>query len=384
MAVLVRDAAMRDQGLCDFAAGLLIKAGLDSHSSTSEILDCVFRYVQGVKYIADPGGNFDAISSARDTLQKQPQPYGDCDDLSVLLASLLACLGFEPSFVLAKYDETASGFDHVYVSVTDKNGAEITLDPTSRRHGIGWESPKFIDRVTFPIFGGAGAMNALSGQVYSTLGAIQCGLDGCKITAQQAADAVKRTMTTAYSGGRLNGILDDLVNLIPQGVQIGTQYAASSAQRSKATAAQMQQANAQFDAMAGQVAAYYQRLAAKGQAITADDYNSAVRTYQSIEQFVAQYATPYITAQWNSANYKQAALNYLAQFQGALVAQGQPVVMPVTGLVSSPTVSQIGANGAAVGATSDVSGSGGLSNAPVPTALLLGGAVLLAVIIFRR
>lgn len=166
MALLVRDAAMRDEGLCAFAAGLLIRAGLDSHSSTDQIVDCVFRFVQDrVKYIADPGGNFDAISSARETLNKRPMPYGDCDDLSVLLASLLACLGFEPFFVLAKYRDDENGFDHIYVQVEDSKGNVIMLDPTSRTHGMGWESPRAIEKAVFPIFGKAGSFNSLAGAV---------------------------------------------------------------------------------------------------------------------------------------------------------------------------------------------------------------------------
>lgn len=164
MAFLVRDAAMRDEGLCAFAARLLIDKGLDSHSSTDEILDCVFQFIQKrTKYIADPGGSFDAVSSARETLSKKPVPYGDCDDLSVLLASLLACLGFEPSFVLAKYRNDEAGFDHIYVQVETEKGGIVTLDPTTRTHGIGWESPKAIERLVFPIFGRDGGFNSLAG-----------------------------------------------------------------------------------------------------------------------------------------------------------------------------------------------------------------------------
>lgn len=178
MALLVRDAAMRDEGLQAFAAGLLLRAGLDSHSDVDSILDTVFRFVQNnVKYIADPGGSFDAISSARETLSKRPVPYGDCDDLSVLLASLLACLGFTPSFVMAKYSDATSGFDHIYVQVETKDGGAIALDPTSRTHGIGWESPKYIDRVVFPIFGKDGGFNSLAGAIQVATAGATIGLN---------------------------------------------------------------------------------------------------------------------------------------------------------------------------------------------------------------
>lgn len=189
MAALVRNDAMRDEGLCREAASILIRAGLDSHSDTDTILDHVFRYVQRVKYIHDPGGNFDAIHSARETLAKG---YGDCDDLSVLLATLLACLGFTPSFVMAKYSDDTNGFDHIYVEVETTTGdggratvgrssvpgprSAVALDPTSRTHGIGWENPRALDRVVFPIFGAHGAFNSLGGAVALATTGAQIGL----------------------------------------------------------------------------------------------------------------------------------------------------------------------------------------------------------------
>lgn len=159
MAAMVREDAMRDAGLGRFAAQLLINNKLDSHSNQDDILDTVFRYVQQITYIHDPGGAFDDINSARETLHKG---YGDCDDLAVLLATLLALLGYTPAFVMAKYSEETNGFDHIYLEVETNKGAMV-LDPTTRSHGIGWENPKFIDRVTFPIFGRDAALNALRG-----------------------------------------------------------------------------------------------------------------------------------------------------------------------------------------------------------------------------
>src|SRR5258705_7933324 len=63
MARLVREDTIRDEGLQRFAAGLLIKAGLDSHSDKRKILSTLLNFVQSVSYIHDPAGAFDAISS---------------------------------------------------------------------------------------------------------------------------------------------------------------------------------------------------------------------------------------------------------------------------------------------------------------------------------
>lgn len=162
MAKLVRHDAATDEGLERFAVQKLIDARLDSHSLPEDIIDTIFRFVQSVPYIYDPAGSFDSVQSARHTLDKG---YGDCDDLSVLLATLLALVGYKPRFVLAKYKDKTQGFDHVYVDliVSDKQSIRrIALDPCSRSHGMGWESPSAIERLTFPIF---------SGKVSSVLGA---------------------------------------------------------------------------------------------------------------------------------------------------------------------------------------------------------------------
>ena len=154
MAKLVRRDTVSDEGLENFAVDLVLKAGLDSHARAEDVIDVLFRYVQKIPYIYDPAGSFDSINSARHTLAKG---RGDCDDLAVLLATLLALVGYKPRFVLAKYKQVTEGFDHVYVDViiSDKSGERrVALDPCSRSHGSGWESSAAIERLTFPIFAG--------------------------------------------------------------------------------------------------------------------------------------------------------------------------------------------------------------------------------------
>lgn len=155
MARLVRHDTFYDEGLQDKAAKILIDAGLDSHSDGKRILDAIFNYIQhgnrtdkGVAYIHDPAGSFEAIQTARQTLKRG---YGDCDDLSVLLATLLSEVGFQPRFVLARYNPNTPGYDHVYVDVLLQSG-RVALDPSSRRHGSGWESPRAIEKLIYPIF----------------------------------------------------------------------------------------------------------------------------------------------------------------------------------------------------------------------------------------
>ncbi len=166
MARLVREDTIKDEGLQRFAAQILINAGLDSHANKRDTIAAIFRYVKRIRYIHDPAGSFDSVQNARTTIAKG---FGDCDDLSVLLATLLAQVGLTPRFVLARYKEKSKGYDHVYVDVNlpQAEGGRIALDPSANRRGAGWESLKSIERLTYPIF--AGPMQNLSGTMQLAL-----------------------------------------------------------------------------------------------------------------------------------------------------------------------------------------------------------------------
>lgn len=152
MARLVREDVVRDEGLQIFAANILMRQGLDSHADKRVVAGALCEYVQKLPYIFDPSGSFDSVSSARQTLAKG---FGDCDDLSVLLATLLALVGFEPRFVLARYKAKSAGgsngYDHVYVDVILSDG-RMPLDACARTRQPGWESMRYHERLFFPIF----------------------------------------------------------------------------------------------------------------------------------------------------------------------------------------------------------------------------------------
>lgn len=174
MARLVREDTIQDEGLQRFAAQILINAGLDSHANKRDVIAAIFRYVKQLKYIHDPAGSFDSVQNARTTIAKG---FGDCDDLSVALATLLAQVGFTPRFVLARYKEKSKGYDHVYVDVElpQSEGGRIALDPSANRRGAGWESLKSIERLTYPIF--AGPLQNLSGTMQLALQGAAIGLN---------------------------------------------------------------------------------------------------------------------------------------------------------------------------------------------------------------
>lgn len=290
MARLVREAAVKDQGLEKFAAQILINGKLDSHSEPDEAIDAIFRYTQQIKYISDSSGqgSFDAVASARDTIEKG---YGDCDDLSVLLASLLALVGFRPSFVLAKMREESKGFDHVYVQVISRQG-RVALDPTTRKFGMGWESPRAIEKVNYPIFKGVAA---------------------------------------SY----LAGIETALPALIQAGTTIGMGLLTPNPQASASHNAQIA-AGQGFDATDKQVAAFLVTLNTKANAgiLTADDYLAAQNAVSTLAaEAQAQSGVAYVRSQWAAES---------PRYQTWLQALGSKVVAPssaVAALTGSGAIS---------------------------------------------
>jgi len=64
---------------------------------------------------------------------------GDCDDKSVLLATMLESVGYVTRFIVAGYNYPGM-FEHVYVAAMLSDGSFVSLDP-SESGGLGWEPP---------------------------------------------------------------------------------------------------------------------------------------------------------------------------------------------------------------------------------------------------
>jgi hypothetical protein len=107
--------------------------------------------------------------------------------------------------------------------------------------------------------------------------------------------------------------------LISSGVQAGASYLQSSQRQSQLSHQQGQAIGAGFENLVSQAKALFASIDAKGPYITAEDFNAALAAYQTLESFVQQYPIEYVTTQWNSSAYSQAAQNYLAKFQATLV-----------------------------------------------------------------
>jgi len=109
----------------------------------------LFKWVtQNITYEPHPF-NQQICQDARRTLELRK---GDCVSLSVLLATLLACVGYQSQFVTQFVDgEDAS---HVYVEVFLPSGETLALDAVADDKPMGWRQPTLDGgfEVEWPIF----------------------------------------------------------------------------------------------------------------------------------------------------------------------------------------------------------------------------------------
>ncbi len=81
--------------------------------------------------------NQQTVQDARRTIELRS---GDCVSLSVLLATLLACLGYQSRLVAQWLDDQEAS--HVYLEVFMPDGEIIALDPVASDKPMGWRQPK--------------------------------------------------------------------------------------------------------------------------------------------------------------------------------------------------------------------------------------------------
>lgn len=125
MVRLVRESVLFDEGLERWLKQRLVEAKDNSYTNPTDLFKFIFDLVhKNVAYIEDIAGNTESIKDARRTLE---DGFGDCDDQAVLVATLLAMLGYEPSFILASTDPTI--FQHVY-TILNVDGKRYAFDTT--------------------------------------------------------------------------------------------------------------------------------------------------------------------------------------------------------------------------------------------------------------
>lgn len=99
-------------------------------------IQTLFQYVRDrIRYVNDVLET-ETLSPAWYTLHTRS---GDCDDKSVLLASLLEAIGIETRFCVTGYDD-GGNFSHVHVLACPAPEMMIDLD-TTEPYPMGWSAP---------------------------------------------------------------------------------------------------------------------------------------------------------------------------------------------------------------------------------------------------
>jgi len=127
-----------------------ICAGTSGQDETAQIAALFNWVITNITYEPHPI-NQQTLQDARRTLELRK---ADCVSLSVLLATLLACCGYQSRFIAQWVDgESAS---HVYCEVLMPNGEWLALDAVAKDQPVGWRQ-KTLDggfEVAWEIFNG--------------------------------------------------------------------------------------------------------------------------------------------------------------------------------------------------------------------------------------
>ncbi len=93
------------------------------------------RDIAGMEQLHDPITMIDQI--------QRGVAQGDCDDVSLLIATLLLSVGHRPVFRVVKYKKENPTFNHIYVVSYEKNWGgkpqRVVLDAILKRSPIGTE-----------------------------------------------------------------------------------------------------------------------------------------------------------------------------------------------------------------------------------------------------
>jgi len=126
MVRLTRLTAQTNKAFQDFVNRLFIESGLDYYSPAAKKFQVIFNFVkENVRYLPDIAGDIESIKTADRTLS---DGYGDCDDLSILFASMLGVAGVENVyFILANYGNNSAAYSHIYV-IAKADGKRFVFD----------------------------------------------------------------------------------------------------------------------------------------------------------------------------------------------------------------------------------------------------------------
>lgn len=128
----------------ELALNILSHHNVPSHDYAKEAL-AIGKYVKHkVRYVRDIAG----MEQLHDPLTMIDQirrgtSQGDCDDMSLLVATLLLSIGHKPFFRIVRYKSNTGPFQHIYVVAYENDSGKerqrIVLDAILKKKAIGTE-----------------------------------------------------------------------------------------------------------------------------------------------------------------------------------------------------------------------------------------------------
>lgn len=104
------------------ALNILQESQVASHHFVDEA-KAIGAYVKNrVRYVRDPE-NIEYLTDPVDMVKniQNGTAQGDCDDMSLLVATLLLTIGHQPFFRAVRYEQPLGNYNHIYVVVYEKN-----------------------------------------------------------------------------------------------------------------------------------------------------------------------------------------------------------------------------------------------------------------------
>lgn len=127
-----------------FARNILLSYHVPSQDYVDEALAIGDYVLKHVRYVRDPDG----IEQLQDPVTMIDQitrgiSQGDCDDMALLIATLLIAIGHQPYFRAVRYKDSSGPYNHIYVVVYERNWGSpkmrVVLDAILKRAPIGTE-----------------------------------------------------------------------------------------------------------------------------------------------------------------------------------------------------------------------------------------------------
>lgn len=132
-----------------------------------EMASAIFYWVRhNIRFVEDETLMYEEFGIQPEHLDKEllivpplllsmPEPMGDCDDFSLLLAAMLLCAGMKPYWVTVAADQNdLRKFSHIYVCVRlEDEGTHMCLDAGNRMAMVapGWEESKITRKAIWPV-----------------------------------------------------------------------------------------------------------------------------------------------------------------------------------------------------------------------------------------